>query len=600
MTNGATDTAAVERELARILAAGTFERSPQVSGFLRYIVEAKLRGDEAGIKAYSVAVDVFGRPQDFDPQADPIVRVQARRLRAMLAAIYRAGPSPHGVEIRLPVGRYVPDFIFHPVPMALGESGAESTIVAAPAGALPSPAPPAADSPATSPSPTSVRPGRITSRALVVLALMPSAILILLVVIWGADRLGFIRLGSTGDTLKMPMVEVGEFLPVPSWGGDYVGVPGLAVELVTDLRQFDDIEARLVHDADGEPEAGTFLLTGLVRPQGSQALITATLRRVGSEEVAWSYSISEPIAGLSRRIDDISLKLSEQLGATLGPVHAPGHLWLGLHPEAYRSGERYVCELIKDDLLLRGGVERVNQAVACFTALLQRFPDDPEALAAIVSIGLYRDTMAGPPGELDAQRATEAEGRLARAQSLAGTSAGVWAALGFAREQLRQYELAAAAYRNALQLNPADLNVQAALGRLLLLAGPSVEGMRLAQSSVSRAPQVPPWFRVALAVDALRRSDNVALLAEAEAAAASDSELPAVLAAIGARRLGKAELLDRYLGQALESPRMRRYGMVPVIESIVRDPSLRRTISAELILAGVDTHDLTGGDPAGS
>ena len=80
--------AEIEAALERIQAWPGLARSPQLAKFLNYIVEAKLNGNEAGIKAYSIAVDVFGRPQSFDPQSDPIVRVQARRLRAALEEYY--------------------------------------------------------------------------------------------------------------------------------------------------------------------------------------------------------------------------------------------------------------------------------------------------------------------------------------------------------------------------------------------------------------------------------------------------------------------------------------------------------------------------------
>ncbi|MBN9022837.1 MAG: hypothetical protein J0H08_12255 [Rhizobiales bacterium] len=55
-------------------------------------------------------MDVFDRPQDFDPQSDPIVRVQARRLRTLLEQYYEGGGATADVQIHLPLGRYVPEF----------------------------------------------------------------------------------------------------------------------------------------------------------------------------------------------------------------------------------------------------------------------------------------------------------------------------------------------------------------------------------------------------------------------------------------------------------------------------------------------------------
>lgn len=96
--------------LDELLAWEPLRRSPQLSAFLAHIVEAALRGDTASLKAYSIAVDVFGRGEDFDPQTDPIVRVQARRLRQLLKAFYASEAPRASVQIELPVGRYVPEF----------------------------------------------------------------------------------------------------------------------------------------------------------------------------------------------------------------------------------------------------------------------------------------------------------------------------------------------------------------------------------------------------------------------------------------------------------------------------------------------------------
>ena len=110
----------VRAALEELLSWPAVVRSPQLAKFLSYIVEAKLSGGEASIKAYSIAVDVFGRPATFDPQSDPIVRVQARRLRALLDQFYDEGHAQSGLRIRLPVGRYVPEFA------PIDTSGAES------------------------------------------------------------------------------------------------------------------------------------------------------------------------------------------------------------------------------------------------------------------------------------------------------------------------------------------------------------------------------------------------------------------------------------------------------------------------------------------
>ena len=55
---------------------------------MRYVVDLAVTGREADIKEFAIGVDVFGRTADFDPKTDPIVRVQAGRLRLKLAEYY--------------------------------------------------------------------------------------------------------------------------------------------------------------------------------------------------------------------------------------------------------------------------------------------------------------------------------------------------------------------------------------------------------------------------------------------------------------------------------------------------------------------------------
>lgn len=96
--------------LERMAASEAFRGSPQLIAFLRYVVEATLRGQADRIKGYTIATEALGRTVDFDPQADPIVRVEATRLRRALNR-YRAGATgADEVFIDLPLGSYVPVF----------------------------------------------------------------------------------------------------------------------------------------------------------------------------------------------------------------------------------------------------------------------------------------------------------------------------------------------------------------------------------------------------------------------------------------------------------------------------------------------------------
>jgi len=96
--------------LNAVLESDKFTSAPQMSAFLRYVVEQAASGNMTRIKAYTVAIDALGKPDSFDPQNDPVVRVLAGRLRAALASYYEANPN---VELRITMrpGTYVPSFV---------------------------------------------------------------------------------------------------------------------------------------------------------------------------------------------------------------------------------------------------------------------------------------------------------------------------------------------------------------------------------------------------------------------------------------------------------------------------------------------------------
>jgi serine/threonine-protein kinase len=100
----------VRQQLDRMLASATFQQVDRLKRFLSFIVTETIAGRGDQLKEYVVGVQVFGKEETFDPRTDPIVRVQARRLRARLARYYRAEGQADQTIIELPKGGYLPVF----------------------------------------------------------------------------------------------------------------------------------------------------------------------------------------------------------------------------------------------------------------------------------------------------------------------------------------------------------------------------------------------------------------------------------------------------------------------------------------------------------
>lgn len=96
--------------LGRIVASDEFAGSAQLIRFLRYVVESCLRGEAGRLKESSIGVEVFNRGGGYDPKTDPIVRVEARRLRTKLTAYYETAGVAERVRISLPKGGYTAAF----------------------------------------------------------------------------------------------------------------------------------------------------------------------------------------------------------------------------------------------------------------------------------------------------------------------------------------------------------------------------------------------------------------------------------------------------------------------------------------------------------
>jgi hypothetical protein len=107
--------------LERVTTSPGLRRSPQLTAFLSYVVHEELAGRGDRIKSYTIATDALGRASSFDPARDPIVRVEARRLRSELDGYYAGPGSSDPVRITVPTGSYRPQFaVQFPVPETAG------------------------------------------------------------------------------------------------------------------------------------------------------------------------------------------------------------------------------------------------------------------------------------------------------------------------------------------------------------------------------------------------------------------------------------------------------------------------------------------------
>ena len=106
------DQKAIREQLVRILNSGPFHQSQRRQRFLEYLVNETLAGRGERLKGYNIALEVFERPETFDPTVDPLVRIEAARLREKLREYYGTEGQGDPIHIDLPKGTYTPQIEF--------------------------------------------------------------------------------------------------------------------------------------------------------------------------------------------------------------------------------------------------------------------------------------------------------------------------------------------------------------------------------------------------------------------------------------------------------------------------------------------------------
>ncbi len=84
----ASSVAEISAQMEKIVGRPDFQKARRLREFLRFVVNEALDGRSDNLKAYTIGVEVFDRPEDFDPITDTIVRVNAGKLRRALERYY--------------------------------------------------------------------------------------------------------------------------------------------------------------------------------------------------------------------------------------------------------------------------------------------------------------------------------------------------------------------------------------------------------------------------------------------------------------------------------------------------------------------------------
>lgn len=570
--------------LDSLLAWPEMARSPQLANFLTYIVNKRIAGDTQSIKAYSIAVDVFGRPPDFDPQADPIVRVQARRLRGLLDEYYRGPGVADPLQIQLPIGRYVPEFVVSTPALPDGVPGGDPTN---PVDMVP-------------PSPRSRRKGHVTLSWLVLLLLtLAATALAYSVATWGPQRT---QQAASVGALQMPRLKVMEFQNLTGDTTLTPSIAALAVELVTDFGPLLIVDVNFGGRGSApatSEQPDDFVLTGVVRLGGGEGPIyqfNAILTETASNTVVWNWSALVPRSQLTgpMGVDAVSQELIMRMGGPRGPLHAKARDLLA-RTDITGQENAYLCAVLFSLYRTTPTPSVTTRTNACLSALDAAAQADGNVIAARASLLAEAPVAAGWNSAEQIERYLEAEAMLTAALQAAPTSSFVWEQQARLHEARGQHDEAESAYSTSLQLNTANIDGTAAHGWHLALIGQLDPAIVLAERALISVPasEAPDWFQCVPAMAALRQHAFQRAQRLALQCGRADREIGPMITLLAADQSGDAAALGHALPLILDVSSFRSSGVMTRLEHRITDAALLSQIEDALRKAGVPERNLT-------
>jgi tetratricopeptide (TPR) repeat protein len=468
--------------LERILASEPFRPSAQLRVFLRYVVETTLRGEAERIRAFTIAVEAFGRDQDFNPQADPIVRVEAARLRRAIEQYY-AGPGiDDAVEIIVPRGGYVPRFSYRGRAAQAAPDPVAQAVV--PAG----PVPP--------------RFGRPAIAAVVLLALVVAGVVGALLLRRGASSETAATTASTPRVVEparlrypLPIVSVDPLAPATAALAPVLST--IRARLADAIARFDDIE--VVAEPAAAPPVGpsNVYRLGVSGERNGDGIASVTIHLIDAKAgtVIWSRSFEKRNADTDAAMaaEKIALAVAPTLAQPFGVIYAREYA----AREAPGVDPRYRCMLDAIEYRRTLDAARSGQHAELRACLERTIADDPAfpsaqaALAFLLMREFYAGEARDPKGLDDALRlalrAVELKPGSARARH-------VLMNILFARGSIAE---ALAEGERAIALNPYDMVAMTSYGLRLAFAGRAADGLAMLDRVAKVSPVRPPMLEFA-------------------------------------------------------------------------------------------------------
>ena len=484
------DQKAIREQLVRILNSGPFHQSQRRQRFLEYLVNETLAGRGERLKAYNVALEVFDRPETFDPTVDPLVRIEAARLREKLREYYGTDGQGDPIRIDLPKGTYTPQIEFRQP--------------ATPGARLDRPDATTPDRRLDPPQgPVASQPGS-REKTLGLLAAYTMAVLLVLLAGFSAWKwwTPSAPLSEKASIAVLPFENIGND---PKWDRF---TDGVTEDIVTDLSHSKDLfvvarnstEVYRGKPADmrnvGRDLGVRYVLEGSIQPLGDQIRVTAQLIDTRTGGHIWSERYDRPVDDLFAVQNDVTQRIAATIAGSEGAVAEAERTLLRRKPPANLTAfDTYLLAMEAKHKVTR---ESLIEAEGLFRKAIELDPQLARAYYGLATVQMYLIDLGLAPSLEETLSKMMAAAQ--KAVELDPDDGKTHLALGGAYAYQGKAEQAIAEFDRAETLSPSDADLLLVIAWTIPAFGESERAVSLAEKALKLNPHYPDWYNQGLSL----------------------------------------------------------------------------------------------------
>jgi TolB-like protein len=491
----------VRAQLAAMLLRAEFSASARNRRFLSYVIDETLQGRGCRIKAYTIALAVFDRDQNFDPLVDPIVRIEASRLRRAIEHYYLTVGKGDHVRIDMPKGSYVPKFSYHDADGPVSERVAVDPVPSVPF---------------VAPMPRIPRRATFLQRRLGAYAL--AAVTVIGLVAWlMANDFDWHRSSPQGlKYSQIPSIFVMPFTSPPQAAPDALIAAGLTYDIISTLTRFEDlfVYGPVTSFRSGQPGESPipdtdYLLNGTVRKDGNALALNIVLSDRRSGRNIWAMQKAWPVTPSD--IDDATNAITREVASIIARPDGiiQEELQKRIAGKSAASLTSYEC-VVRFRQAWRD-YRRVDfkEIEACLTRTIASDPTYAPAYSALALLNIDRYRFGASVSD---SSLTEAFRLAGRAKELEPNASHPYLPLSLAYWFKHDTEKSLEIAELGLERNPENAELLADLGLRYAVLGRWSQSEPLLSEAFKRDPAAPSGYHLGHFLYAYMRGDyNLAL-----------------------------------------------------------------------------------------